>query len=115
MPKRFLKFSDRWMSVSYTHLDVYKRQGVGIVLIVFTAFVIFGGAKRISIITSIIVPIMAIAYILIALWTTIANIGELPAVFGTIFQSCLLYTSRWGSSSPVWLSACCKSSVSSST
>jgi AGCS family alanine or glycine:cation symporter len=43
--------------------------GVGIVLIVFTAFVIFGGAKRISIITSIIVPIMAIAYIVLAVWT----------------------------------------------
>ncbi|MCB5604035.1 alanine:cation symporter family protein, partial [Bifidobacterium breve] len=32
----------------------------GIVLAVMTAFVIFGGAKRISVITSIIVPIMAI-------------------------------------------------------
>ena len=70
--------------------------GVGIVLIVFTAFVIFGGAKRISIITSIIVPIMAIAYILIALWTTIANIGELPAVFGTIFQSAFNFQSIAG-------------------
>ena len=70
--------------------------GVGIVLIVFTAFVIFGGAKRISIITSIIVPIMAIAYILIALWCTIANIGELPAVFGTIFQSAFNFQSIAG-------------------
>lgn len=70
--------------------------GVGIVLIVFTAFVIFGGAKRISIITSIIVPIMAIAYILIALWTTITNIGELPAVFGTIFQSAFNFQSIAG-------------------
>ena len=70
--------------------------GVGIVLIVFTAFVIFGGAKRISIITSIIVPIMAIAYILIALWTTITNIGELPAVFATIFQSAFNFQSIAG-------------------
>ena len=42
---------------------------------VFTAGVIFGGSKRISVITSIIVPVMAIAYIAIALWTTIANIA----------------------------------------
>ena len=70
--------------------------GVGIVLIVFTAFVIFGGAKRISIITSIIVPIMAIAYILIALWTTITSIGELPAVFATIFQSAFNFQSIAG-------------------
>ena len=70
--------------------------GVGIVLIVFTAFVIFGGAKRISIITSIIVPIMAIAYIALAVWTTVTNIGELPAVFGTIFQSAFNFQSIAG-------------------
>ena len=69
---------------------------VGLVTIVFTAFVIFGGAKRISIITSIIVPIMAIAYIVVALWTTIANIGELPAVFATIFQSAFNFQSIAG-------------------
>ena len=75
---------------------IYVLFAVGIVLIVFTAFVIFGGAKRISIITSIIVPIMAIAYILIALWTTITNIGELPAVFATIFQSAFNFQSIAG-------------------
>ena len=50
----------------------------GIVLAVMTAAVIFGGTKRISVITSIVVPIMAIAYIAIALWTTITNITWLP-------------------------------------
>ncbi len=59
----------------------------GIVLAVMTAFVIFGGAKRISVITSIIVPIMAVGYIAIAVWTTIANIGELPKVFGMVLAS----------------------------
>ena len=61
--------------------------GVGIVTIVFTAFVIFGGAKRISIITSIVVPIMAIAYIALAVWTTLSNLGEIPAVFALIIAS----------------------------
>ena len=56
----------------------------GIVLAVMTAFVIFGGAKRISVITSIIVPIMAVGYIGIAVWTTLANIRELPDVFGMV-------------------------------
>ncbi len=70
--------------------------GVGIVLIVFTAFVIFGGAKRISIITSIIVPIMAIAYIVVAVWTTVSNLGEIPAVFGLIFASAFDFQSIFG-------------------
>ncbi len=59
----------------------------GIVLAVMTAFVIFGGAKRISVITSIIVPIMAIGYIAIAVWTTLSNITELPGVFAMVFAS----------------------------
>ncbi|MBU5406302.1 alanine:cation symporter family protein [Paraeggerthella hongkongensis] len=68
----------------------------GIVLAVMTAFVIFGGAKRISIITSIIVPIMALGYIAIALWTTIVNIGELPAVFSLVFASAFDFQSIFG-------------------
>ncbi len=68
----------------------------GIVLAVMTAFVIFGGAKRIGIITSIIVPIMALGYIAIALWTTIVNIGELPAVFSLVFASAFDFQSIFG-------------------
>ena len=59
----------------------------GIVLAVMTAFVIFGGAQRISIITSIVVPVMALVYIAIALWTTLTNITEIPAVFALVFSS----------------------------
>ena len=69
---------------------------VGIVLAVMTAFVIFGGAKRISIITSIIVPIMAVGYIAIALWTTVANIEWLPAVFALVFESAFDFQSIFG-------------------
>ena len=68
----------------------------GIVLAVMTAFVIFGGAKRISVITSIIVPIMAVGYIGIAVWTTIANIGELPKVFGMVLASAFDFQAIFG-------------------
>ena len=68
----------------------------GIVLAVMTAFVIFGGAKRISVITSIIVPIMAIAYIAIAVWTTVTNLGELPAVFSMVFASAFDFQAIFG-------------------
>ena len=68
----------------------------GIVLAVMTAFVIFGGAKRISVITSIIVPIMAVGYIGIAVWTTIANIGELPKVFGMVLASAFDFQEIFG-------------------
>lgn len=69
---------------------------LGIVLAVMTAFVIFGGAKRISIITSVIVPVMALAYIALAVWTTVTNLGEIPAVFSLIFASAFDFQSIFG-------------------
>ncbi len=57
---------------------------VGLLIVIATALVIFGGMHRISVITSVIVPIMAVMYIAIALWTTISNIGELPAILSLI-------------------------------
>ena len=70
--------------------------GLGIVLAVMTAFVIFGGAKRISIITSVIVPVMAIAYIGLAVWTSVTNLHEIPAVFSLIFASAFDFQSIFG-------------------
>ena len=68
----------------------------GIVLAAMTAIVIFGGSKRISIITSVVVPVMALIYIAIAVWTTVSNIGELPAVFGLMFASAFDFQSIFG-------------------
>lgn len=59
---------------------------VGLILAVGTAFVIFGGVHRIGFITSVVVPIMAGAYLLIGLYTVITNITELPKVFSMIFS-----------------------------
>lgn len=58
---------------------------VGAVLAIATAFVIFGGVHRIGIISSVLVPIMAVLYILLGLYITIINIDQLPSIFETIF------------------------------
>ena len=60
---------------------------VGLVLAVATAVVIWGGSHRIGVITSVIVPIMAISYILIGIVTMIMNVSELPKVFAMIFEN----------------------------
>lgn len=69
---------------------------LAIVLVVFTAFVIFGGAHRISFMTSIIVPIMAIAYIALSVWITATHIDAIPAVFSLIFESAFNFQSIFG-------------------
>ena len=68
----------------------------GLVLACMTAFVIFGGAHRISIITSIVVPVMALAYIAIAVWTCVSNIADLPAAFALMFSSAFDWQSIFG-------------------
>ncbi|MFC0558970.1 alanine/glycine:cation symporter family protein [Halalkalibacter alkalisediminis] len=60
---------------------------VGIVLAILAAIIIFGGVKRIANFSSVIVPIMAFFYIGLALYVSITNITEIPAVIGLIVKS----------------------------
>lgn len=60
---------------------------VGIILAVATGLVIWGGVHRIGFISSVMVPIMAVAYILISLATVVMNITEMPKIFGIIFEN----------------------------
>lgn len=60
---------------------------IAVILSIITAIIIFGGIKRIARVSEIIVPVMAGAYILIALFIMIINITEIPSVFVLIFES----------------------------
>ncbi len=57
---------------------------VAIVVTVCAALVIIGGIKRIATVTSIIVPFMAIAYVVIALIIIFKNIAEVPQAIADI-------------------------------
>lgn len=57
---------------------------VGLVLAVGTGLVIFGGVHRIGFITSVMVPIMAGAYLLIGLFTIVTHLPQLPGVLAMI-------------------------------
>lgn len=54
---------------------------------ILLAFIIFGGVKRIATTAEVIVPFMALAYIIVALVVIILNIGKLPDVIALIFRS----------------------------
>jgi len=53
---------------------------------IFLAFIIFGGVKRIAHFAQVVVPFMAIAYILIALIVILANITQLPSIIALIIS-----------------------------
>lgn len=59
---------------------------IGAILAIATAAVIFGGVHRIGIISSKVVPVMAILYILLGLYITFSNIDKLPLIFSNIFS-----------------------------
>ena len=60
---------------------------VGVILTILTLLVIFGGIQSIAKVSSVIVPIMAIGYVLIALVVILLNITELPFVIKSIISS----------------------------
>lgn len=59
----------------------------GIALIIVLGTIIFGGVKRIAKVAQVVVPFMALGYILVALLLIILNISELPHVLKLIFKS----------------------------
>lgn len=60
---------------------------VGAVVALTLALIIFGGIQRIAKVTSVLVPFMAIGYLLIAIVVLCMNITEIPHVFKEIVES----------------------------
>ena len=60
---------------------------IGLVLAGIVAFCLFGGGKRIVSATSVIVPFMGLAYILVAVVLCVINFSALPGIFKEIFAS----------------------------
>ncbi len=60
---------------------------VGIILSVASGLVIMGGLRKVAKVSEVIVPFMALAYLLLAVVVVAMNIEKLPAVFSLIFKS----------------------------
>ena len=60
---------------------------VGLILTILTIIIIFGGVKRIADVSSVLVPIMAIAYILVALFIVLKNFSAIPSIISLIFEN----------------------------
>lgn len=69
---------------------------LGMVIVVATAFIIFGGSKRIASVSSLIVPVMAISYIILSLVITVLNITEVPRALAFIFSNAFDFSSIVG-------------------
>lgn len=63
------------------------KMWVGVAIAITTAVVIFGGIRQIARVAQVVVPIMALAYLLVALYIVAVNISEVPGIFAQIFRS----------------------------
>lgn len=85
---------------TFTGYSFYK-EGVtswiiGALVAALVAFCLFGGGKRILKVTGFCVPVMGVAYILVALVVVILNITSIPSVFAKIFTSAFDFKAIFG-------------------
>lgn len=64
----------------------YTKLGAAFVVVGIFGFIIFGGVKRIAHVTQVVVPFMALGYIVIAVGIVVWNITDLPRVVGMIIN-----------------------------
>ena len=68
----------------------------GIILTVVVAVVVIGGVQRIGQVTSLLVPFMAIFYIIAGILVIILRITDIPAAFGAIFSNAFSFEAVGG-------------------
>jgi AGCS family alanine or glycine:cation symporter len=59
----------------------------GLVIAALAGLVIFGGIRRIARFAEAVVPVMAVAYLAVAVFVVLRQLGDVPAVVRTIFDS----------------------------
>jgi AGCS family alanine or glycine:cation symporter len=62
----------------------FTKVFIGTLLVIALALIIFGGVKRIAAVAQIVVPFMALTYIIVASVIVALNITQLPAIIGMI-------------------------------
>ncbi|WP_309131106.1 alanine/glycine:cation symporter family protein [Brevibacterium sp.] len=77
--------TNSWMPISF---------GIGLALI--TGLIFLGGVHRISNISAVIVPVMAVAYLILGAIVVVLNITEVPAMFALIVSNALGFDSVVG-------------------
>ncbi|WP_088035960.1 alanine/glycine:cation symporter family protein [Evansella clarkii] len=63
------------------------RLMLGIIIAAVAGVIIFGGVRRIAAVTQVVVPVMAVLYLILALFVVLTNIPAIPAVFNLIVTS----------------------------
>ena len=83
------------VATSFGDVGTYKLIALAVILIVL-AFIIFGGIKRIANFTQIVVPFMALGYIVMALIVVFLNLDKVPQIFSLILSDAFTAQAGFG-------------------
>lgn len=72
------------ISLAFEEAYGINRLLVGVLVTILAALVIFGGIKRIARVAEVLVVVMAVPYVLMALYIVVVNFTEIPRVLGLI-------------------------------
>lgn len=75
------------ISLAFAEAFHMNQLVVGVILAAVTGFIIFGGVKRIAVVSEWMVPVMAGGYIILALYIMLTNLTEIPGVLALIVKS----------------------------
>lgn len=75
------------ISLAFTNIYGINRIWPAVLLTSFTLFTIFGGIHRVARVAGILVPLMAIAYILVAIYILLDHITLIPGLIAQIFTN----------------------------
>ncbi|MBW8184455.1 alanine/glycine:cation symporter family protein [Shewanella nanhaiensis] len=67
----------------------FDKTIIGLVIVLASAYIICGGLKKVAKASELIVPVMAVAYLAIALLVLVTNIEQVPAALSLIVKSAL--------------------------
>ncbi|WLR57100.1 alanine/glycine:cation symporter family protein [Mesobacillus subterraneus] len=83
----FSSVQSNTIALAFDQAFGFNRFWMGIILTIMTAAVIFGGIKRIAFVSQIIVPIMAVIYLILASFIVVMNFSEIPAMLSLIVKN----------------------------
>lgn len=83
----FVAFQGNTVAGSALESFGIERWISGVVLVIAGGFIVFGGIKRIAKAADIVIPIMALIYLLMAVVIIVLNITELPALIAMIVKN----------------------------
>jgi AGCS family alanine or glycine:cation symporter len=76
--------------------NIWAPITLGVILAALTAVIIFGGVHRIGFVSSIIVPIMAVIYLMIGFYMIITNMQKIPEILSLVFKNAFDFKAVFG-------------------